>query len=225
MKPSHKTSRLLGVAFLLQFVTSLFSGVVLSPALIVPEEVSDTLGRISANPLLMRAYILVDMLTALGILFLGVMLYLTLRNQSEVTALIGLVFYGLEAALLAVSRGDAFSLLWISQEYANAGSSPYLESLAGQALQSMDFVGFTLHLLAFCLGAVLFYSLLYTSRVVPRWLSLWGLITVLPILAATLFLIMGTELPFFLAIPYIPFEFVIGVWILAKGTGRDPEGT
>ena len=36
MNTSHKTSRVLGFAFLLQFVTSLFGGTVLRSALIVP---------------------------------------------------------------------------------------------------------------------------------------------------------------------------------------------
>jgi predicted RND superfamily exporter protein len=44
----------------------------------------------------------------------------------------------------------------------------------------------TLHMLAFCLGAILFYTLLDKARIVPRWLSLWGLITVFPLLIGTL---------------------------------------
>lgn len=46
--------------------------------------------RIANNPLLMRTYILVDMLTALGIVFLGAMLFLTLRKQNETAALVAL---------------------------------------------------------------------------------------------------------------------------------------
>jgi hypothetical protein len=85
------------------------------------------------------------------------------------------------------------------------------------ALESMDFLGFTMHMLAFCLGAVLFYYLLYKSDFVPRLLSLWGLITVIPLFFATLATIFDYQVPFIIAIPYVPFEFVIGVWILVKG--------
>ena len=37
--------------------------------------------------------------------------------------------------------------------------------------------------LVFCLGAGLFYVLLYRSRIVPRWISAWGLVAI-PIYAA-----------------------------------------
>jgi hypothetical protein len=70
---------------------------------------------------------------------------------------------------------------------------------------------------AFCPGGILFYYLLDKSRIVPRVLSLWGLITVFPCLIATLFAVFGYEVPFFVYLPYVPFEFVIGVWILVKG--------
>ncbi|MFN2199538.1 MAG: DUF4386 domain-containing protein [Anaerolineales bacterium] len=217
MKPSYKITRILGVAFLLQFITSILSGVVLRPALIVPDNIAASMQNIANQPGLMRLTILVDMLTALGIIFLGAMLFLTLRKQNEKMALVALGFYVLEAALLAASRSQAFSLLGLSQAYAAGGDPAYLQLLGSLALGSMDFVGSTLHVLVFCLGAILFYSLLYTSNVVPRVLSLWGLITVFPMLIAIVLDIFGVTLPFYLIIPYIPFEFVIGIWILIKG--------
>jgi hypothetical protein len=104
MNAANKTSRFLGVAFLLQFVTSFSSGVFLNSAWSVPGNISETMLKIAANPGLMRANILVDMLTALGVIFLGVVLFITLRKQNEKMALTALSFYTLEGALLAVSR-------------------------------------------------------------------------------------------------------------------------
>ena len=109
---------------------------------------------------------------------------LTLRKQSEKIALVAFGFYILEAALLAVSRMEAFSLLRISQEYVTAGQPAYLETMGNLAFESMDFVGSTLHMLTFCLGGILFYYLLYKSKIVPGALSLWGLIATLPMLIA-----------------------------------------
>ncbi|MEJ2305731.1 MAG: DUF4386 domain-containing protein [Anaerolineales bacterium] len=217
MNNDNKTSRILGAAFLLQFVTSFSSGLFLQPAWIVPGNIGETMLKIENNPWLMRANILLDMLTALGIIFLGAILFISLRKQNEKMALVALGFYILEAALLAASRSEAFSLLRISQEYVSAGQPDYLRTMANLALESMDFLGFTLHMLAFCLGGILFYYLLYKSSIVPRALSLWGLITILPLLIATLLAIFDYQVPFVLAVPYIPFEFVIGVWILVKG--------
>lgn len=217
---NRNVSKILGVAFLLQFVTSFSSGLFLQPALIVPDNIGETMITIAENAWLMRANILLDMLTALGVTFLGAILYLTLRKQGEKIALTAFGFYILEAALLAVSRTDAFSLLRMSQEYVTAGQPAYLQTMANLALESMDFVGFTLHMLVFCLGGILFYYLLHKSGIVPRALSLWGLITIVPLLITTLLTILDLQVPFILAVlglAYVPFEFVIGVWILIKG--------
>ena len=85
----------------------------------------------------------------------------------------------------------------------------------------MDFAGGTLHSLVFSICAILFYYLFYKSRAVPRILSLWGLITVPLVLIGTLSAVFGYEIPFFVYFPYVPFEFVIGIWILAKGINKE----
>ena len=223
MNTINKTSRILGVAFLLQFVTSFSSGVFLQPLWFVPGNISETMFKIAANPTLMRTSIFLDMLTALGVIFLGAILFLTLRKQNEKMALTALGFYILEGTLHAAGKMDAYSLLRMSQEYVTTGNPAYLQTMGNLAFESMNFVGSTLMMLAFCLGAILFYYLLDKARIVPRWLSLWGLITVFPCLIGTLFAIFGYELPFAMYLPYVPFEFVIGVWILVKGINDDPE--
>lgn len=210
-------SRILGIAFLLQFITSFSSGLLLQPALIVPGNISGTMVNIANNTGLMRANILLDMLTAMGIIFLGVMLFVTLRKQNEPMALVALGLYILEAALLAASRLAAFWLLLISEEYVAVGQPAYLQTMANLSLESMDFVGVLLHVLVFSVGAILFYLLLYQSRVIPRVLSLWGLITVIPILFGTVAAIFGYEVSAVVYLPYLPFEFVVGIWILVKG--------
>jgi hypothetical protein len=217
MNTTDKVSRVLGLAFLLQFITSVSSGSFIRPLWLVPDDIRATMLKIAENPAVLRINILVDMLTALGVIFLGAMLFLTLRKQNEKMALVGLGFYILEGALLAGSRIGTFSLMQLSQEYASTGQPESLLVFGNVALGAMDYIGDALHVLAFCLGAILFYVLLYKSKAVPRWLSLWGLITVVPVLAGTLTALFDVHLPFIFFLPYFPFEFVIGIWILVKG--------
>ena len=120
---------------------------------------SESLLNIANKPWLMQANILVDMLTALGVIFLGAILFMSLREQNEKIALVALGFYILEGTLLAASRLAAFSLIGISQEYVTTGFSAYLLTMGKLAFESMDFVGSTLHMLAFCFGGILFYYL------------------------------------------------------------------
>jgi hypothetical protein len=217
MNTINNTSKVLGAAFLLQAVSSLVSNAFLMDPLIVPGNIIGTMTNIANNAMQVRAGILGDMVTALGIIFLGAILFVILRKQNEKMALVALGFYILEAVLLAVSRLVTFSLLRISQESVIAGHPAYLQSLGNLTFETMHFGFGALAMLAFCLGAILFYYLLDKSRIVPRVLSLWGLITVVPCLIATLFNLFGYEVPFFVYLPYAPFEFVIGAWILVKG--------
>jgi len=83
-------------------------------------------------------------------------------------------------------------------------------------LKSLD-SAYKLMMLPFCVGAIIFYYLLYRSRLVPAALSLWGLMAVFPVLLGTVLTILGFQPSLFLYLPYIPFEFVIGIWILIKG--------
>ena len=217
MCTDKKVTRILGVAFLLQFVTSFSSGSFIKPTWLVPENITETMLKIAENPWLVRANILVDMLTAVGVIFLGAILFTTLRKQNEKIALVVFGFYILEARLLASSRIATFSLIHMSQEFVSAGQPGFMLTMGSLAVESMEFVGGWLHMLAFCLGAMLFYYLFYKSRLLPRGLPLYGLITVVPPLIGTLTAIFGYEIPFFFFLPYFPFELVIGVWIIIKG--------
>jgi hypothetical protein len=217
MNTVNKTSKILGLAFLLQFITSFASAMFLRATWYVPGNMSATLVKIASNPSMLRVNILFDMLTALGVIFLGAMLFITLRKQNEKMALTALGFYILEAALLATSRLATFALLRFGQEYAATVQTAYLPLLGQIAFDAMEFVGGSLHMLAFIPGAVMFYYLLDKARIVPRALSLWGLIAVLPFVIGTPLAIMGYEIPLALYLPYIPFELALGIWILVKG--------
>jgi hypothetical protein len=126
MTTQNKTSRILGLAFLLQFITSVSSGSLLRPLWLVPDDIRATMLKIAENPILLRVHILVDMLTALGVILLGAVLFATLKKQNEKLAFTALGFYILEGALLGASRIGTFSLLQLSAEFASTGQPEYL---------------------------------------------------------------------------------------------------
>ena len=223
MNSVKKTSIVLGITFLLELITNIVNGMVLRPTLITTGNITESMTNIASNVWLMNTYILVDMITALEIVFLGAVLFIVLKKKNEIIALVALGFFVISAALLAVSRMETFYLLRISQEYIVAGQPDYLQMLGNLSVESMDFAGSALHTLVFSIGAILFYYLFYKSRAVPRILSLWGLITVPFVLIGTLSKVLGYEVPFFvyLVLLYVPFEFVIGIWLLVKGINKE----
>jgi hypothetical protein len=215
MNAHQPSSRILGFAFLLQFFTSLAGALILNMGLVVPGDTAATLLHIAARPWLLRVNILDEMVAVAGVIWLGALLYEALRPYGRVSALTAFALYLLEALLGAVSRLVAFPLIALGSQFA-ATPSVSLLAEADRTLASMNF-GYTLLLLAFCPGALLFYWLLFKSRLVPRALSLWGFITVIPLFFAITLSILGINVPFYIVYPYFPFEFVIGVWILIKG--------
>ena len=217
MSTEGRHGRVLGAAFLLQAMTSLAGGLLLDLFLVVPGKIGETMTRVAHHPAWMRADILIEMVTAGGVIWLGAVLFAKLRAYGETMARVGFALYVLEGAVLAASRIGGFMLLTASWEYADAGRVANLEPLGRVAYAAMD-DGALLMMVPFCAGAFLFYCLLYKSSLVPRWLSVWGLAAIIPVTVGTVCTLLGIKISFVLFMPYIPFEFFLGIWILIFGT-------
>jgi hypothetical protein len=215
MNSDKNTPRFLGAAFLFQAIASVGWFILLS-SLIVTGDISASMTNIANNAWQMRASIVVAMFTAIGIAILGVLLYVVLLKQNKIIALVALGLYLIEAAILAASRIEAFSLLRISQESVEAGHPAYLQTLGNLFYESADF-GDWLHILPFALGAILFYYLFFKSKYIPRALSLFGLIAATLALIGIPFLLLGHNIPMLVFLPNLVFELTIGVWLMVKG--------
>jgi len=163
------------------------------------------------------------MVTAFGIVFLGAVLYRTVRDRRERLALTAFGLYIVEATLLAVQQIFHLALLHTGARYTETGRPTTLESMGQVIARTAGSVG-SLHMVAFCIGAAIFYYLLYAERAVPRPFSIWGLLALIPCLFVTLRALFDRELPTALYAPYVPFEFVIGLWIPICGVSRAPSG-
>lgn len=73
---------------------------------------------------------------------------------------------------------------------------------------------------AFCLGAFLYYYLFFQSRLIPRWLSVFGIVAItLMLTACVLALFGGNRITSYilLAFPIFLQEMVLAVWLIVKG--------
>ena len=70
--------------------------------------------------------------------------------------------------------------------------------------------------IAFSLGSLMFYYLFYQSRLIPRWLSVWGLVGAVLYLASPLLEMFGHGLGVLMA-PLAVAEIVLAVWLIARG--------
>jgi hypothetical protein len=131
----------------------------------------------------------------------------------------------LEVVLHALDKLKKLSLVNLSQTYLDSGGMDASTFQAiGGSIQSDSYWAFWLSIVAFAVGALVFYSVLYRSRLVPRWLSGWGFVAAVILLAGALLPELGLlagltgvalELVFVLPIPLN--EIALSVWLIAKG--------
>lgn len=76
-----------------------------------------------------------------------------------------------------------------------------------------------IHIYFFISGAIFFYVLLYRTQIIPRYISIWGFLATLLLLAITILKIFGINSPVFqiLLIPIILNELYLAVWLMIKG--------
>jgi len=220
MNSDRNTPRLLGAAFLTVFVASMLSGALLNSA-IGSGSLSDNLVSISNHLTLMRISILVELVTSIGIIFLAALLYIVLHKQDKIVAFVALGWWWAEATILAVSKIGAYALIPLSLEYVKAGAPgpSYLTTLGDFLYYGVDRQGWSIHMLFFCLGGILWYSLFYRSRYIPRFLSAWGVLSVSLVLINILLVLFdrSLDLQMIMLAPYLLFEALIGPWLMVKG--------
>jgi hypothetical protein len=211
MSSLRKTSLAAGVLYLLTFVSI--------PTLAIYGPVKSTNYILGAGP---DTYAIIggilEIIVALSGIGTAVILYPVLKKQHETSAL-GLVASRiLESGTIFV--GVAFLLSIVTLRQAGAGADSLATSHALVALYNRIFLLGQSFMPAIC--DLLLGFLLYHSRLVPRGLSLIGIIGG-PILLigyfAILFGFVGQHAPLagLFAIPVALFEFSLGIYLIVKG--------
>jgi hypothetical protein len=216
MNSDKNTPRFLGAAFLLQAVASAVAGLVLLRPLIIPDNIVESMTNMANNVIRVRAGIMVEMITVIGLVILSVLLFILLKKQNMNIALVALGLRLTEVALLAVSKVPTFALLRISEASVLEGHPVYLQTLGKLAYETQE-ITYSLNMVFFTLGGTLFYYLLFKSGYVPRVLAIFGLIAAPLALTGELFALFGFRVPMIVFIPNLPFELTIGIWLLVKG--------
>jgi hypothetical protein len=102
---------------------------------------------------------------------------------------------------------------------AETAASSYFQTLADFLYYGLDRQGWTIHMLFFCLGGILWHYLFYSSKVIPRIFAAWGLVAVSLVFVNVLAALYDrdAELVMIMLVPYLVFEALIGPWFMVKG--------
>jgi hypothetical protein len=228
IESEKKNILLLGIAFTIVFITSMLSGILASSIIGSPFShlsISEILVNVSNNITTMRIVILVEVLTSIGVIFLAVMLYTIFQKENKLLSTLALSWWIAESIMLSISVIGHYGLILMSSEYINAdttGNSHYL-TLANFLFYGIYDYGFILHNTFFCLGGIIWYYLFYKYRYIPKLLALWGLIAICLLSVNLVIALFDPEIPgiILFTVPYVPFELVLGLWLILKGKKND----
>ena len=214
-----RTAQLVGVLFLIGDVMGILSVVVTGPSLgTFSEQDPSYLVKVAAqqNTVIFGALLLLAM--GLSLAFIPIVLYPVAKKFNETLAVGYLVFRGaLETVITIGMVVCGLVVVLVSQRYSVAGpSGASVVQNAGAVLMEVHGRLNALLEIVFPVGALMLYGLLYRYRLVPWWLSGWGLVGAVLYLGAGVAFLFGPEVQWAL-IPLGIQEVVMAIWLIVKG--------
>ena len=215
MNSNRKTAIIVGVLFIIATAATMLSLVGTEPILDAP----DYLINVSANEnqvIIGALFMLIDAVAVSGI---AIIMYPILKKYNEVLALGYIGARVVECVLFIIYVIILLSLLTLSQEFVKAGAPDvsYFQTGGTLLLAASDWA-FSLGLgLIFTLSALILNYSLYQSKLIPRWLSGWGLVGATLVFALTLLEFFSINLTEILNFPIALQEMVFAVWLIFKG--------
>jgi hypothetical protein len=161
---------------------------------------------------------LIAAFTSAGI---AISMYPVLRRLNAGLSLGSVVFRTMEAVMYIVAVVNLLSLLTLSKQFVTAGVSDRASLQAiGDSFRSARDLATLTAVFAFCIGAFMYYYLFFQSRLIPRWLSGWGIFAIILMMTACVSaLFSGNPITGYtlLVIPIALQEIVLAVWLIVKG--------
>lgn len=219
-KANRKTAAVAGVLFILGTVPTLLS----VPLVLNTLSAADPMTAIAANEREMILVTAVRLLMGLACAGIGLALYPVLLKYSPGLAFGAAGFRVMEGMTSVVGAALYVVLLRLSQEFVKAGAprDSFLYT-AGLLINAGNvWLRDVAMLLIFSIGALMYYVIFYQHRLIPRWLSAWGLVGILLTLLSAL-LVMFQLIPsagtvqIGLNMVILPQELVLAAWLIAKG--------
>jgi hypothetical protein len=218
MNSYKKTARVLGALFIFALVLEPIGTAIYEPIL----NASNYLANAYPNKIRVIAGILIEFICAPAIILIPMMVF-PIFNRYQPSIALGYVGFRLfEAVLFVAVDIAALYKLSLSQQYLNVGASniSFFQILGDSIHAAIGWITL-IYIIVFTLGALLFYFLLYKSKLLPRFISVWGLF-------AAALLLTGALVAMFSLIPlkkvmviFGPLvglnELVLSIWMIVKG--------
>ena len=213
------TARVVGVLFIVATVTALIGGGLVMQSLDAP----DYLVQVAAHQGQVVAGVVLEFILALSVIGIAALLLPVLRPHGEAMAVGYMAVRTLEAAFILMASTTALLVLALGQDGAGSAIAVGVQPVGGVLLSAREWTYFVGTMPLFGVSAVILNTVLHRSRLVPAWLSLWGLVGGLLLLTYAGAELLGVEsaIPLqFLAAPIALQEMALAGWLIAKGFTR-----
>jgi hypothetical protein len=220
MSTHQRTARVVGGLYIVATVAGVLSLLLTQPVVDAP----DYLATASLHQNRVATGALFVLIMAIAVVGIAIAIYPVLRRHSPRLAMGYVVARTIEAVIYLASTVALLTLVTLSQQFMKAGTvdAARFQPLGALLLAGRDWGDQAVQPAAvFGLSAVLLNFVLYRARLVPRWLSVWGLVGATLWVAAGVLVLYGLEplstTQTVLAVPIGVQELALAVWLLVKG--------
>jgi uncharacterized protein DUF4386 len=217
MDSSRRAALSAGVLFIVATVTDVIGTQLSSPIV----NGSDYLAKLQGSATQVTAGALLEFIAAGSCAGIAIALFPVLRRWSVGLAVGSVVFRSIEAAMYSVAAGALLTVLAVSNEFTTSGlvnRASY--QILGDAILAVRQQTTLAGVMAFTVGAILYYYVFYRSQLIPRWLSGWGIVGIVLLMGASM-LALFNHAPMtnytVLALPIAVQEMVLALWLIFRG--------
>lgn len=219
-KEMSKTARIVGALFILATVAGATSALgILDPMLTAP----DYLVKFSENENGVIIGAILDLIGAGAFVGVAIAIFPVFKKYNESIALGYIVARSFEAVPFIVANIILLGLLALGQDYVKAGATAASSFLPSSTalLAAYDWSQLLGPRVLAGLAALPFNYLLYKSRLIPRFISVWGLVGAMGSIVAGLLNMFGLDpwstVSGLLIFPHALNEMFLAVWLIVKG--------
>jgi hypothetical protein len=215
----RKTAITVGIVYLLGMVVGISGNGLVQSILAAP----DHLSIVTANSVVLAGGLLLMLLAAVGDAAHGILMFPILKRRGERLAFGYLGFRIVDAVFIGLWVLFLLLQIPLAREYVKAGGADpiYLQALSAVSVQASQYA-YEIGMMFVGIAGVTLAYVLYTARLVPRFVAVWGMVGYAVHLGGSVLEVMGFGLNLMHVIPGGLWELFIGVWLIAKGFSSSP---
>lgn len=215
MKSNKKTGRIVGLMFLLIFAT----GITVYQFLQGPVLFSDdylTTTSVKSNEIIISTLLL--FLSGITSVVIAAILLPLFKKHSITLAFLYLAFSILGFIAISIDNISVLSILELSQEYTKNGTenSDILNAL-GIVFYKKHWWTHYLSLLISCFPVFILYYTLYVSKLIPKIISIVGVLAAILMFIEVLFSLFGNGISMNMLLPIGLIQLILPLWLIFNG--------